>query len=307
MVFQASQTVTCLYDEMTTPYEIVASSGNKQINLDDLSSIEGVEAVSPVLQANCQVAYEDKIASFVVNAVYSGYLNIRLINGVVFSDDTNMPYLLLNESAAKTLSGENSDTAIQLPESLIIKFENTEYKAIISGVFQDDDTNPKVYMSYDVARKLFPGDGNTKVNLRLNNKGSVESVVLKLQNIKYSATNDSNAILSWELLRQQTGQSVITGIGYLMCSMMLLRNNIINEYKAKREEINTLLLSGMTLLRVRGSVIIRLLFLNIICLTLICCVAYLTGKLTFVAIVTCSVFLLAQHIYLSAVICQFYK
>lgn len=72
--------------------------------MDVLSQIEGVEAVSPILQLDFQAVYGEKTASFAVDAVYSSYLDLQLIDGVIFTDNTNMPYLLMNEAAAKAFS-----------------------------------------------------------------------------------------------------------------------------------------------------------------------------------------------------------
>ena len=104
MVFPASQTALRLHSEKNTPYEIIVSVDNARINMDVLSQIEGVEAVSPILQLDFQAVYGEKTASFAVDAVYSSYLDLQLIDGVIFTDNTNMPYLLMNEAAAKAFS-----------------------------------------------------------------------------------------------------------------------------------------------------------------------------------------------------------
>lgn len=307
MVFPASQTAMRLYTEKTTPYEMVASSGSNQIYLDNLSKIESVEAVSPIMQLNCQVTYGEKTVNFTVNAVYSGYVNVQLTDGVIFTDDTNMPYLLLNETAAKSFSEKDSDPGIESQESVIVKCEDTECKATISGIFQDDDTSSQIYMSYDVARKLFPSDSSTKVTLRLKNKGTAEYVVSQLQRKGYSTSVDSDMVLAWELLEQQTWQSIITSMGFIVCSIMLLRNNTIIEYEARSEEKDALVLSGMTSVQVGWSAIIRLLILNIICLVIVCCAACVIGKFTFVAVVICTILLWIQHMFFWVMICQLYK
>lgn len=308
MVFPASQTAIRLYTEKSTPYEIVISSGNKQIDLDTLSKIDGVEAVSPVMQLNCQMAYGDKIVNHTVNTVYSSYLNVQLNDGVLFSDDTNMPYLLINEAAAKSFSEKDSDSGIGTQESVVVKCEDLEYKATISGIFQDDDTRPQIYMSYDVARKLFPSDSSsTKVTLRLTNKGTAESVVSQLQRKGYSASIDSDVALAWELLEQQTWQSIMTSIGFVACSIMLLRSNIVSEDETRSTEMDILALSGMTIGQIRWIKIIRLLLLSIISLVGVCGAACLIGRFIFVAVIIYMILLCIQLTSFFMIMCQGYK
>ncbi len=304
MVFPTSQTAMRLYTETSTPYEIVASSGNKQIDLDDLSKIDGVEAVSPFMQMECQMAYENKTVNFTVNAMCNSYLNIQLTDGMLFLDNTNMPYLLINKTAAKSFSDKDSDPGIGIQESVIVKCEDIAYKATISGIFQDDDTSPQIYMSYDVARKLFPSDSSgTKVTLRLTNKGTAESVVYQLQKKGYSASIDSNVALTWELLEQKTWQSIMTSIGYIACSIMLLRRNIIAENEARRAEMDMLALSGMTIGQIRWIKIMRLLFLSVISLIGVCSVACLIGNFIIVAVIICMILLCIQLMFFFMIMC----
>lgn len=297
MVFPASQTALRLHSEKNTPYEIIVSVDNARINMDVLSQIEGVEAVSPILQLDFQAVYGEKTASFAVDAVYSSYLDLHLIDGVIFTDNTNMPYLLMNEAAAKAFSEKDTDMGIHAQETVTVKCGDSECKAAISGIFRDEETIPKVYISYDVARKLFASQGGgTNIAFRLTNKGSVDSVVSQLQRKGVSASADSDASLAWELLEQQTWQPFMTSISFLLCSIMLFHDSSIIESETRKGERDVLSVSGMTTQQIRCIGFLRSLLVSIISLNIVSWISCLTGKFSFLAVVICTILICVQFV-----------
>lgn len=155
MLFPGSQAARQLYTEKQIPFELIASTNSTEINLDTLSQIVGVERVSPILQMNCQLTFGEKTVSCQIDAVYSAYLDVNLTDGALFTDSTNMPYLVLNEAAAKLFSEKGSDLPMAVQEEILLKSGDVETKAQICGIYQDELETPQIYMGYEVARKLF--------------------------------------------------------------------------------------------------------------------------------------------------------
>ena len=135
--------------------ELIGSTDSATIDLNTLFQIAGVERVSPILQVNCQLTYGEKDASNQIDAVYGSYLNVHLTDGSIFTDNTNMPYLVLNEAATKLFAEKDDEPGIAVQEELLLKSGDVETKAQVCGIHQDDSEIPHIYMSYEVAHKLF--------------------------------------------------------------------------------------------------------------------------------------------------------
>ena len=156
---------------------MIGSTYGTTIDLNTLSQIAGVERVSPILQVNCQLTYGEKDAINLIDAVYASYLNVHLTDGTIFTNHTNMPYLMLNETATRLFAEKDDEPGIAIQEKLLLKSGDVETKAQVCGIYQDDSEIPHIYMSYEVAHKLF-GTQFTGMDVAflLTNKGTVEQV-----------------------------------------------------------------------------------------------------------------------------------
>ena len=224
MLFPGTQTAKRLYTEKHTPFELIGSTDGTTIDLNTLSQISGVERVSPILQINCQLTYGEKDASNQIDAVYASYLNVHLTDGTIFTDNTNMPYLVLNEAATRLFAEKDDEPGIAVQEELLLKSGDVETKAQVCGIYQDQSETPRIYMSYEVARKLFGAQfTGTNVAFLLTNKGAVEEVSANLRKQIFSVGTNTDTSLAWNLLEQQTWQTFLVSAVFVVCSAVLTR------------------------------------------------------------------------------------
>ena len=112
-----------------------------------------------------------------IDAVYSAYLDVNLTDGALFTDSTNMPYLVLNEAAAKLFSEKrqrppNGCSGRNPAEKRRCGDKSADLRDL-SGRIRN---TPNLYGLLIVARKLFGAQfTGTTIALRLVNKGVVES------------------------------------------------------------------------------------------------------------------------------------
>ncbi len=247
MLFPGSQTAQQLYTEKHTPFELIGSTDGTTIDLNTLSQFAGVERVSPILQVNCQLTYGEKDASNQINAVYASYLNVHLTDGTIFTDNTNMPYLVLNKAATRLFAEKDDEPGIVVQEELLLKSGDVETKAQVCGIYQDDSETPHIYMSYEVAHKLFGAQfTGTNVAFLLTNKGAVEEVSAKLRKQNFSVGANTDTSLAWNLLEQQTWQTFLVSVVFVVCSAMLTREKIVQEKRSAGGEYACLLAAGLT-------------------------------------------------------------
>lgn len=292
LVFPACKTFVQLQIERKTPYEIIANTDKSLIELDTLLQVEDVENASPIMQIDAELAYEDHVLSCKINAVYRNYLDLDITEGVIFPDNSNMPFLVLNKAAAESFVNKESKITVSLEDTILLRAEGAERKAVICGVFDDNSTSPVVYMSYSLASKEYTHGSSTQVAFLLTNKGSAERVISNLQKHGLYATADANTNLAWELMVQQVWQSAIMSIGLLAGSVALVREKRNTERKERKGEKESLLLSGMTAAEVKEIFSLRFLLMDLFCMLMAVTAAIITGTYSLfgIGMSTCLVF-----------------
>lgn len=267
MLFPGTQTAQRLYTEKHTPFELIGSTDDATIDLNTLCQIADVERVSPILQVNCQLTYGEKDASNQIDAVYASYLNVHLTDGTLFTNNTNMPYLVLNEAATKLFTEKDNEPGIAVQEELLLKSGDVETKAQVCGIYQDESETPHIYMSYDVAHKLFGVQFmGTKVVFLLTNKGTVEGVSAKLRKQNFSVNANTDTRLAWDLLERQTWQTFLVSAVLVACSAILTRENLLQERFSSKAEWEILLTNGMSVKKIEQMLLVRIVITELICI-----------------------------------------
>lgn len=245
-LFPACQSFQQIQAEKDTPYELTATTDSSNVDLNTLMQIEGVERISPVVNLNATLSLNEYKLDCEIRAVYSSFLSLKFTQGTMYPDSSNMPYLILNEPAAKAFSYEYQTITVTPEDTVMMNANGTDRKAVICGIFDDGSETPTVYMSFDAAQKEYGISGQTELVFLLNNMGSAEDVVSALQRRNIYASFDSNLTLAWELLRKQCWQTALLSIGLLACAAVLIREKWSTEVSNTRSETAMLLLSGMT-------------------------------------------------------------
>lgn len=138
-----------------------------------------------------------------------------------------------------------------------------ETKAQVCGIYQDESETPRIYMSYEVAHKLFGAQfTGTNVAFLLTNKGAVEEVSAKLRKQNFSVGANTDTSLAWNLLEQQTWQTFLVSVVFVVCSAMLTREKIVQEKRSAGGEYTCLLATGLTEGKVGRIIPLRILMLE---------------------------------------------
>ena len=258
-LFPACKTFQQIQTEKNTPYELTATTENGSIDLNTLMQIEGVERISPVINLSASLSVDEYKLDCEIRAVHSSFLSLKFIQGTMYPDSSNMPYLILNKAAAKAFSNEYQTITVSPDDTVMMSVNGTERKAVVCGIFDDGSETPIVYMSYDVAQKEYGTSGQTELLFLLNNMGSAENVAAVLQRQNIYASFDSNLTLAWELLQTQCWQTSLLSIGLLACAAALIREKRLAEISNSQSETAMLLLSGMTANAVGNIYVLRIL------------------------------------------------
>lgn len=283
-IFPACKSFLQLQSEKHTPFEIIASTDKSYIDLNTILQIDGIQNASPIMQANVELTYEDYSLQCQMSAVYSNYLNLYLMEGAIFPDSSNMPYLVLNKAAAESFVNDGSETTVSIEDTVLLKSEGSERKAIVCGIFDDNSDSPVVYMSYTVASKSFAQGGTTKVALSLANKSYADRVISNLQKYGLYATVDSSTGLAWNLMEQQVWQTAAISIALITCSIILIRGKRSAELKDKKGERAGLLMAGLTANEVREIYPLRLAMADILCIVVASIFLSISGSFTILGI-----------------------
>ena len=287
-LFPACKTFQQIETEKSTPYELTATTDNSNIDLNALMQIEGVERISPVVNLNAALSLNEYKLDCEIRAVYSSFLSLKFTQGTMYPDSSNMPYLILNKSAAKAFTHEYQTITVTSEDTVILTANGTERKAIICGIFDDGSEPPAVYMSYDAAQKEYGTGGQTELVLLLDNMGIAENVVSALQRKNIYASFDSNLTLAWELLQKQCWQTALLSIGLLACAAALIREKRIIEQTKAQSEIAMLLLCGMTADAVGSIFPLRIALTGLACTLAAMLISLIMGAFSFIAVGICT-------------------
>ena len=290
-LFPACKTFQQIQTEKNTPYELTATTDNSSIDLNALMQIEGVERISPVINLSASLSVDEYKLDCEIRAVYSSFLSLKFIQGTMYPDSSNMPYLILNKAAAKAFSYEYQTVTVSPEDTVMMNVNGIERKAIICGIFDDGSETPIVYTSYDVAQKGYGTSGQTELVFLLSNMGCAEDVVSALQRQNIYASFDPNLTLAWELLQKQCWQTALLSIGLLACAVALICEKRSVEITKARSETTMLLLSGMTADTVGQIYHLRIVLTGAACVLTAALISVIMGTFSLIAvgISTCTV------------------
>lgn len=278
-----------LREEKLVPWEMIGTTNNEEIALEQLLSIEGIERVSPVIQLDTEIRFGEYKLNCHVRAVHSSFLDVDISEGVIFHDDSNMPFILLNEAAAESFSAANDNTKVMVSAntSVIMELNNEATNGLVCGIFDDEEETPVVYMSYDFASRTHMRQSESKFIFALSSKGDIEQIVPSLQEKGISAIYDYNEIVRWETKGQQIWQFVFVSVAFWLCATVLMENRCLRFDNVKNEENYALAIAGMTIQQLKWIAFFRLFLIYIISLITVCWIAFFTGIFSILAVIIC--------------------
>ena len=300
-IFPACNTYLQLQEEKLVPWELVGNTTNEDIALDKLLSIEGVARVSPVIQFDTEIQFGEYKLNCQVQAVHSTFLYVDLSEGAIFPDDSNMPFMVLNKTAAESfLSDNKTKVKVSANTSVIMELNNEATNALICGIFDDGKETPGVYMSYNFASRTYMSQSGVKLIFSLSNKGDMEQIIQFLREEGISVIYDQNELIRWNMKGQQVWQFILISISFLFCAAVLIQNGVLRSDKVTTVENYALMIAGMTMQQLKKIAYLRLSSIYIINLIIVCWISFFAGIFSTLAIIICIILLSMHFILLSA-------
>ncbi len=277
LVFPGCRVWKDLREEKQTPRALEVSTDRDMVDLNVLTNIEGVSRVTPVIRVEAELANEESKLNCQIQGVYASYLEVKFIQGGDFPDDSTMPFLVLNQAAAKAFTLEDGGhMTVDAGMEITLTAEGSSRKAVICGIFQDGSETPTAYMSYETARKVYPQSGNTDLLLYLSHRGDSEKVIKAVGKIGFTAAAPENEAIRWELMEKQYSMLFLVSFTCILGSSMLTQEHRKRENTSG--EAAALLNSGMTAAEVNVIYPLRLVLTGILSLTLAVILTVITSS-----------------------------
>lgn len=194
--------------EKDLPYELSVSTTKKITDavLQQIGQIEGVAAVSPVVQVPVTLKAGNCIAQLTVTGLNRDYINRKFETGGVFPNSSTMPYIILNKAVCKLFSdgrnsfgGEKKEADINwLYTSFVLETETGKSEtARVCGILPDetdtDTDEPLTWMDLKKVQDLLEASEQPmdpmQANVRVNNSGYAEKVTAAITGFGLTVTN----------------------------------------------------------------------------------------------------------------------
>lgn len=293
-----------LYKELSSPY-VLSGSVSGQAELDKYYEISSLDAVTPVLSVTSTLSKQEASLSGTITAVTSEYLDIALLQGGTFPDESNMPFLVLNRYAAEHFTTQDDTvTAVEVNDTVVIKIQDQEVSAIICGIFEDELEQPVVYMSYTVVSRMLPKEENIDLLFRLKRTDDLEEATKELDKLNVSVTYDRSLPERWKLTKQQIYQTFLSALVLLLCSAVQMAGQNKRERQEALPQLQALCLCGLNQGQGGMLFVLRTLFTDLACFAVgttmamimrrvswlgtLCCMICLAFHFTFIVIHFCN-------------------
>ncbi|MGM9601340.1 MAG: hypothetical protein ACI3W5_07125 [Faecousia sp.] len=255
------------------------------MDLEKYLEIPSVEAATPVLSFESKLTAKDAALSGTVTAVLADYLDLSFTQGGPFPNDTNMPFVVLNEYASKNfLTESKSKVTLAVNDTLTMTIEGEEQSAILCGIFEDGLERPVIYMSYTLAARVIPKGDSIDLLFRLGKTEDLESGAKALKKLGVSVSYDEALPERWRLTKQQTYQTFLSALVLLICSAVQIAGQHKREQKEALSEWQALALCGSEERQLRWIFPLRTFFADLFCLLIAMAVAGIMGGVSLIGL-----------------------
>lgn len=287
-LFSAGAVFCELQGERQKSYELsILAQENTDYNA--ILHLPNVENLSPVLRLEGKMDYQDYSLSCPILAVSKEYPELDLVQGAMYPEESNMPFLVVNEAAAKGFRIEDDTNEIEISANteIYLTVSGESCKAVVCGIFRDELESPAAYISYNTANQHWPVTGEGEVLLRLTNRGSLKHVIRDLEQFGLNVSYDPDVARAWELLQEQLFRESLTGGLLWICVGVLLARQKREEKEQYEREQEALLLCGMTPQQTRKIYPLRIALANSFCVGIAAGTAAIAGSFTVFSLILC--------------------
>ena len=268
-----------LRQELDTPY-VLPGTVTGQADLEKYMEVPSVEAATPVLSFESKLTVKDAALSGTVTAVLADYLDLSISQGSPFPNDTNMPFVVLNEYASKNFLTESKSKVTLAVNDTLTMTIGEEQSAILCGIFEDGLEQPVIYMSYPLAARIIPKGDGIDLLFRLGKTEDLESGAKALRKLGVSVSYDEALPERWLLTKQQIYQTFLSAIVLLICAAVQITGQHRREQREAHSERQALALSGLEERQLRWMFPLRTFFADLCSLLVAIAVAGIMGSVS---------------------------
>lgn len=269
-----------LQQELNAPY-VLPGSVTGQADLERYLEVPAVEAVTPVLSFESKLVCKDAALSGTVTAVLADYLDLSISQGGPFPNDTNMPFVVLNEHASKNfLTESKSKVTLAVNDTLTMTIGEEEQSAILCGIFEDGLEQPVIYLSYPLAARIIPKGDGIDLLFRLGKTEDLESGAKALKKLGVSVSYDEALPERWLLTKQQIYQTFFSALVLLICSAVQMTEQHRREQSEALPEWHALALSGFVGKHLQLIFPLRTIFADLLSVLIAIAVAGIIGNIS---------------------------
>lgn len=283
-----------LRQELDQPYVLNGTVAG-WTDLEKYIEIPGMEAVTPVLFFESKITAKGAALSGTVTAVLADYLDLSFVLGGVFPNDSNMPFLVLNQYAAQHFLDENKkEITLSVNDTVSITIGEEEASAILCGIFEDGLERAVAYMSYPLAARELPHGDDISLLLRLRKTEDLERCAKALKKLGVSVSYDEALPGRWRLTKQQIFQTAMSSLVLLFCTAVQMSGQHKREQRETVPERQALALSGLEGRELQWIFPLRILFADLSCLLLAIAIAGMTGNISLIGLLAGGIGLVAH-------------
>lgn len=269
-----------LRQELDAPY-VLTGTVTGQADLEAYRNTTAVEAVTPVLSFESQLTADAATLSGTITAVLAEYLDESFTQGNTFQNDTNMPFLVMNQYASRNFWDENQNKiALSAGDTLSMTIGEEEQTAILCGIFEDGLEQPVIYMSYTLASRLLSKGDHITLLFRLEKTEALEKAAKSLKKLGVSVSYDEALPDRWKLTKQQIYQTFLSALVLVIASAVQMAELHRKEQKEAQPQWQALALSGLEKRQLRWIFPLRTVFALALCLTCAIAAAAILGSLS---------------------------
>lgn len=275
-----SNAYTQLHKELTTPYTL-SGTVTGQADLEKYQGVHCLEATTPVISFDTVLKRQEAFLSGTVTAVLAEYPNLSFTQGNIFPNESNMPFLVMNQYAVEHFLTENkSYVTLTVNDTVTMTMGEEEHAAIICGIFEDGLEQPVIYMGYTLAARILRKGDSINLLFRLGKTADLESGAKALKKLGISISYDESLPERWQLTKQQIYQTAISSMVLLLCSaVQMAGRHKLAQIEASPER-QALLLSGLNETQVYSVSLLRLFFAQLFCFLTAIALAALLGSIS---------------------------
>lgn len=269
-----------LHQELDAPY-ILTGTITGQADLEAYRNTTAVEAVTPVLSFESQLTADAATLSGTITAVLAEYLDVPFTQGNTFQNDTNMPFLVMNQYASRNFLNESQNkVTLAAGDSVSMTIGEEEQAAILCGIFEDKLEQPVIYMSYTLASRLLSRSENITLLFRLEKTEDLENAAKSLKKLGVSVSYDETLPERWKLTKQQIYQTFLSALVLVIASAVQMAELHRKEQKEAQPQWQALALSGLEKRQLRWIFPLRTVFASAVCLGCAIAIAGILGSLS---------------------------